>query len=53
MDTQNSGKLIAAFNGGFQEKDGHYGMIVEIKTYLPLQKDLATLVAYNNANPRS
>jgi len=52
MDTQNSGKLIAAFNGGFQQKDGHYGMIVGDKTYLPLQKDLATLVAYNNAKPQ-
>ena len=49
---QKSGMLIAAFNGGFQEKDGHYGMIVNGKTYLPLQKNLATLVIYNDAKPQ-
>ena len=39
-----SNTLVAAFNGGFQKKDGEYGMIVGNKTYLPLQKNLATLV---------
>jgi len=51
VDAQKSGMLVAAFNGGFQQKDGHYGMIVDGKTYLPLQKDLATLVMYNDAKP--
>ncbi len=49
---QKSNNLVAAFNGGFQEKDGHYGMIVNGKTYLPLQKNLATLVIYNGAKPK-
>jgi hypothetical protein len=48
----NSKSLIAAFNGGFQRKDGQYGMIVGNKTYLPLQKNLATLVIYKNAKPK-
>ena len=44
----NSGKLIAAFDGGFQYKDGAYGMIVGNTTYLPLKNDLGTLVGYND-----
>ena len=37
--------LIAAVNGGFQYRDGQYGMIVEGKTYLPLKDNLATLLS--------
>jgi hypothetical protein len=37
-------RVVAAFNGGFQYKDGKYGMIVEGKTYVPLQPGLATLI---------
>jgi hypothetical protein len=51
-DIQKGNALIAAFNGGFQKKDGHYGMIVGQKVYLPLQKNLATLVIYSNAKPK-
>jgi hypothetical protein len=51
-EVQKSNLLVAAFNGGFQEKDGHYGMIVNGKTYLPLQNNLATLVIYKNAKPQ-
>jgi hypothetical protein len=46
---QKTNNLVAAFNGGFQNKDGHYGMIVGNKTYLPLQKNIATLVIYKNS----
>ncbi len=46
--TQDQGNLIAAFDGGFQYKDGQYGMIVGNTTYLPLKNDLATLVAHND-----
>ncbi len=49
---QKSNDLVAAFNGGFQQKDGHYGMIVNGKTYLPLKKGLATLVIYNGYKPQ-
>lgn len=45
---QASQTLVAAFNGGFQYKDGRYGMTVEQKTYLPLQKGLATLIIRQN-----
>lgn len=43
-----SGNLVAAFDGGFQYKDGAYGMIADGKTYLPLKNDLGTLVGYND-----
>lgn len=43
-----SGGLIAAFDGGFQYRDGMYGMIVGDKTYLPLKKDVGTLVGYKD-----
>ena len=41
--TQNN-SLIAAFNGGFQYRDGQYGMILNGTTYLPLKPNLATFV---------
>ena len=43
-----NGNLVAAFDGGFQYRDGEYGMIVNGKTYLPLKNDLATLVGYKD-----
>ena len=47
-DIIDSGNLIAAFDGGFQYKDGQYGMIVGNTTYLPLKNDLGTLVGYDD-----
>jgi hypothetical protein len=47
-DIVNSNKLIAAFDGGFQYRDGMYGMIVGNKTYLPLKTGIGTLVGYKN-----
>lgn len=43
-----SNRLVAAFDGGFQYRDGEYGMIVDGKTYLPLKNDLGTVVGYKN-----
>jgi len=37
------GKLLAAFDGGFQYRDGAYGMVVGQKVYVPLRPNLATL----------
>lgn len=48
QEVQSGNNLVAAFNGGFQEKDGHYGMIVGNKTYLPLLNNLATLIIDKN-----
>lgn len=45
-----SGKLVAAFDGGFQYRDGEFGMIVGNKTYLPLKPDLGTLIGYEDGN---
>lgn len=42
--------LIAAFDGGFQYRDGAYGMIADGKTYLPLENDLGTIVGYKNGD---
>ena len=50
-EAQARNMLVAAFNGGFQLKDGHYGMIVDNEEYLPLQKNLATLMIYKHAKP--
>lgn len=44
----NNNRLVAAFDGGFQFRDGEYGMIVDDKTYLPLKNDLGTVVGYKN-----
>lgn len=43
-----SGKLVAAFDGGFQYRDGQYGMIVDGHTYLPLKENVGTLVGYKD-----
>ena len=40
---QRANGLLAVFNGGFQEKDGHYGMVVGGQTYVPLQRGMPTL----------
>jgi hypothetical protein len=44
------GNLIAAFDGGFQYRDGQYGMIVDGTTYLPLKNNLGTLVGYKDGS---
>ena len=49
-DIINGGKLIAAFDGGFQYRDGAYGMIVGDTTYLPLKNDLGTVVGYKDGS---
>ncbi|MEI6477460.1 MAG: phosphodiester glycosidase family protein [bacterium] len=43
---QDSGRLIAAFNGGFQGKDGHYGMYADGTTYVPFRKGLSIFLIY-------
>ncbi len=43
---QQAGRLVAAFNGGFQEKDGNYGMIADGTTYVPLRLNLPALEIY-------
>lgn len=47
-DIVSSGNLIAAFDGGFQYRDGEYGMVVGDKTYVPLKQGVGTLVGYKN-----
>jgi hypothetical protein len=49
---QQSGRLIAAFDGGFQYRDGEYGMIVGGMTYLPLKSDIGTLIGTNDGTLR-
>jgi len=47
-----SGKLVAAFDGGFQYRDGAYGMIVGKTTYLPLKSGLGTVAGYSDGSVR-
>lgn len=49
-DIQQSNILLAAFNGGFQEKDGHYGMIIGNKTYVPLRIGIPALVIFTDGS---
>lgn len=49
-NVQNANGLLVAFNGGFQEKDGHYGMIVGKTTYVPLRNDLATILIHKDGS---
>ncbi len=49
-DIVKSDKLVAAFDGGFQYRDGAYGMIVGSTTYLPLKNDLGTVVGFNDGS---
>lgn len=50
QDIVSGDRLVAAFDGGFQYRDGAYGMIVDGKTYLPLQNDLGTVVGYKDGS---
>ncbi|MGA2910522.1 MAG: phosphodiester glycosidase family protein [Candidatus Microgenomates bacterium] len=43
-----SGNLVAGFDGGFQYRDGTYGMVVGDKTYVPLENNVGTLVGYTD-----
>jgi hypothetical protein len=45
-----SGKLVAAFDGGFQYRDGAFGMRVDDTTYLPLKIGLGTIVGYRDGS---
>lgn len=47
-DIVQAGTLVAAFDGGFQYKDGAYGMIVGNTTYLPLKDNLGTVVGHQD-----
>ncbi len=49
-DIVSSGKLVAAFDGGFQYRDGEYGMVVDNKTYVPLKYNIGTLVGYTDGS---
>ncbi len=48
VEIQKGKMLVAAFNGGFQYRDGRYGMMVGSKTYVPLRTNLGTLVIRKN-----
>ncbi len=46
QQTIQSNTLVAAFDGGFQYRDGQYGMRIGSTTYVPLQQNIGTLVGY-------
>ena len=52
MPASDQSRLVAAFNGGFKAINGHYGMMVNGVTLLPLQPSLATLAIYRDGHVR-
>ena len=42
------GKLVAAFNGGFKVRHGHFGAMLNGKTAVPPRDGMATLVFYKD-----
>ncbi len=41
-------RVLAAFNSGFYSRDGHYGVMVDSKLYLPPKTGLATVALYSD-----
>src|SRR6185312_6070794 len=46
------GDLVAAFNGGFKAEHGHYGMMLDGRTYLPPRKTSCTVALYRDGSLR-
>ncbi len=44
--------LVAGFNGGFKAEHGHYGMMVEGRTFLPPRPTSCTVALYKNGDVR-
>ncbi len=44
------GVLIAAFNGGFKTINGHYGMMIDGQTLVPMIDGLGTLAIYQDGH---
>ena len=47
-----SGLLLAAFNGGFKARHGHFGIMVNGVTVLPPREGLGTIALYRNGQVR-
>ncbi len=52
LDIQKKNKLLAVFNGGFQARDGQYGMIVGKITYVPLRPRIPLLIITNQGSAK-
>jgi hypothetical protein len=52
LAVQDSGKLLAAWNGGFLTLHGAYGMMVDRRVILPPRDGLATLALYGDGRVR-
>jgi hypothetical protein len=46
------GELVAAFNGGFKAEHGHYGMMLDGRTFLPPRKGSCTVALYRDGSLR-
>lgn len=51
-DVQSSGRLLAAWNGGFMTIHGEYGMMVNRRIVLPPRDGFATLAQYSDGRVR-
>ncbi|MGE5374195.1 MAG: phosphodiester glycosidase family protein [Bacteroidota bacterium] len=50
IPTNDQGKLVAAFNGGFKTINGHYGMMVNGVTLLPARPNMGTVAVYRDGH---
>lgn len=50
LTIQKTNTLLAVFNGGFMEKDGHYGMVVGNKVYVTLRSGLPVLILHKDGS---
>jgi hypothetical protein len=52
VPTDQFGDLVAAFNGGFKAEHGHYGMMLDGRTFLPPREISCTVALYKDGGIR-
>jgi hypothetical protein len=52
VPTADQSHLVAAFNGGFKQEHGYYGMMTDGVTLLPPKTGIATVALYSNGQVR-
>jgi hypothetical protein len=45
-----AGKLVATFNGGFKERHGHFGVMVDSTTVIPPRDGMGTVAFYDDGH---
>jgi hypothetical protein len=52
VPSEHFGDLVAAFNGGFKAEHGHYGMMLDGRTFLPPRETACTVAIYKGGGIR-